>query len=700
MIVRALRWAPITAALLGLALPPAAAAAPNEVGICAHDGRVPFLDAAVDMGLGWVRLDGNWFFHEPADDQYRWGYLEDAVRAAHQRGLKVFITLAYTPEWVPRRPSAEAGSHNDVPVGDAEWRDFVTDAVTHFRALGVTHFGMWNEPNLDGFFDGDADEYVSLILLPGAEALRAACADCKVLGPDLANVGDCDDFLDRVLTLTPPGTFDILTHHIYNGFQEMGKQIWDGDRFHEALEQQRFSWTRRGLRQVLDAHGYTGEVWITETGYRATPGDAGEESRQKQHLDLVFDYQLARDWWTNTFIYESSDCGPDQPGCTIDGYGLMRATAGQPGSRSYPGDFRLKPALGGVGDYVATHPAIGLPDPVCLDGIDNDGDGLTDGMDLGCTGPGDADELGDPPPRVVEVYRSAGHILDGDLGDLGAGGELALGAGDWQGSGAPGAADLSATLRVRWLPDRLVFGLEVEDDRHVNERSPDTLWAGDSLQLAFDLGGNGGVGYDGVDDHELTFALGGAGPLGHRGTGPSQATDAWELAIERRGTRTIYEIALLESALPGLPLAAGAEVAFSFLINEDDGAGREGWLELGPGIGDGKVPGYFGRLRLLGEVRGGGGATDGGTPDGGGTPDAGGTPDGGGAPDGGALSDGGGTPDGGWAWPDGGETPVDAGDGSTTPPRTGCDSGSSSGSAGALWALVLTGLLAIRRRAY
>ena len=220
---------------LGLLLLPGAALGNNSVGMNVHNGTPAFIDAAAALGVRWVRLDGNWFQLEPSDDQYSW-LLDAPVNAANAAGLSVFITLAYTPGWVPRHGDTDGNPGNDVPNASAEWTDFVTEAVTHYRALGVRHFGLWNEANLDGFWEGTSAEYVNTIVLPGAAAVRAACMDCLVLGPELANVGDADDYLEAVLSGLPPGTFDIITHHNYGDFAETGWQIWDGDSFINALD--------------------------------------------------------------------------------------------------------------------------------------------------------------------------------------------------------------------------------------------------------------------------------------------------------------------------------------------------------------------------------------------------------------------------------------------------------------------------------
>jgi hypothetical protein len=403
--------------LVWLACAPAlGAVGDNSVGMNIHVGHQGFIDACADLGVRWVRMDGNWFWLEQSRDSYHFTELDTWVDRAQAAGLQVYLTLAYTPAWEARHGDTDGEFHNDVPDTATEWAQFVRDTTAHYRARGVTHFGIWNEPNLKPFFEGSVDEYVNIILLPGAAAVRAGCqdagfSDCKVLGPDLANVGDSDDYLEAILSRIPISTFDIIAHHTYQGFVETGWNVFAGDSFMQVLDQQRCPFfCRRDLRQLLDAAGWTGEVWITETGYRAAPaGDAGEEDLQAIYVTRVLEEQLLRAWYTNTFFYEIHDCGPDQPTCTIDGYGLMRAVSGSPGTRSYPDDYRRKPAFWALQQFISDHPEItgAQPPAACGDGLDNDADGLIDGADRGCTDAFDDDESDDPPRPGLAVFQTA-----------------------------------------------------------------------------------------------------------------------------------------------------------------------------------------------------------------------------------------------------------------------------------------------------
>ena len=665
-----------------------AALGDNAVGICAHDGRTAFTDAVADLGAGWIRLDGDWWVLEPSQGNYQWAHLDDAVARSNAAGIKVFLTLAYTPGWVQRHGDTDGFSGNDVPNSPAPWESFVTAAVMHFRALGVRHFGVWNEPNLKGFWEGTQQEYVQTILLPGAAAVRSACPDCFVLGPDLANVGECDVYLEGLLAAIPAGTFDIFTHHIYQGFPENGVQIWDGDRYFEVLDSQRFAFTRKDIRQILDGAGFTGEVWITETGYRATPGDAADEQKQATHVTLALDEQLKRGWVTNTFFYEMHDCGPDQPQCTIDGFGLMRATGGTPADRVFPDDFRLKPAYHALKQYIADHPAFaGAPSPQCGDGIDNDGDGWIDVADRGCQDASDDDESDDPPRVRVVAHPAAGATVDGDHVDLGAEGWVELGDDAWVGtSSLSGAGDLSVRAAARWDTQGLLLAFEVTDDVQDNTHPDADLWMGDSVQMGFDVDRTYGSGYDVTGDHEINLGLVGGEARAYRFHGPAGASSAFEVGAVREGTVTRYEVRLAPDALAGVTWEVGQVLGFSFLVNDADGAGREGWMEWTPGMGAGKVPYYFGEILLsdgtiepdagVGGSGGSGGAGGSGASGEGGTGGSGGLGGSGGAPDGGL---------------DGGASASPASD-------DGCGCSTPGSSAGGLWVFSILGWMALRRR--
>lgn len=572
----------------------------NSVGMNTHQPNQAMIDACVELGVKWIRVDANWYQLEPSDDNYNFGFMDAIVDRANAGNLKVYMTLAYTPAWVPRHGDTDGQFHNDTPNTSDEWVDFIRDIVPHYRSKGVTHFGLWNEPNLDNFFEGSLQEYVDLIALPGAQAIRDVCQDCKVLGPDLAPIRDPDQALIYILERTID-TWDILTHHIYKGFHETDVDPWE-DSFINQLESGMWLWSTRGLQQIFDRVGWSGEVWITETGHHCEPAeDPNEEALQATYSRLVLEAQLERPWYTNTFFYEILDCKPDQPDCPIDGFGIIRAQPGDPGSRTFPANFRMKPAFHEIQSFIQSHPEIiseGGPATQCSDGVDNDLDGQIDLQDRGCDSAQDDDESDDPQRPQIVALNLPNFTVDGDLNELAIDEWVSLGPDAWRGSGVIAPGDVSARMAARWSSLGLVVALEVTDDAHDNAHSAEELWMGDSVQLAFDVSQSGGVGYDALDDHEFSIGLSDGQVMTTRHHGPAGADDEITAAIIRGGVITTYEMLLPSSTLPSVSFNADVTIGFSFLVNDADNEGREGWIEWTPGIGSGKNPEMFGEILL------------------------------------------------------------------------------------------------------
>ena len=162
------------ALLLTLATP-RAAHAQDHVGLNVHVPAPDLIDLCAAAGVTWARMDGDWLSLNPARGRFEWTALDRSVDAANARGIRVFLTLGYTPVWVPRvsRARTDTAPQNDEPATSDEWRAFVTEAVRRYRARGVRHFGMWNEANLEQFWEQSAgiDAYVDKILVPGAAAV-------------------------------------------------------------------------------------------------------------------------------------------------------------------------------------------------------------------------------------------------------------------------------------------------------------------------------------------------------------------------------------------------------------------------------------------------------------------------------------------------------------------------------------------------
>ena len=570
----------------------AGSASADSVGVNTHVPAPAVVDLVSDAGMKWIRVDNNWLSQtDPCSASIGWeAALDTAVSYAEGKGLCVYMTLAYTPACASLGNIDGLSSNNDVP-DPTKWASYVRQAVAHYRGLGVRHFGLWNEPNLSGFFEGTVQQYVSNVLVPGFPAVQQGCQDaghddCLVLGPELAHVGDnADDYLETVLNSMTTGglRFDIITHHIYQSFDT---PIYSGDSFLNALEAKRWFSNRRSLLEVLEDTGLAPggvpvmEVWITETGYQCSPAtDATEMATQQTHYQDVIEAMLARQWWTNVFFYEIIDSGD-----SLDGFGITRDQGG--------GTYLKKPAW----TYLQTKIA------------------ATTALQDSCASP-----VIPPTPKTYTAARST-PAIDGDLTDWVGANYVGLQAPDDYvvlAADVTGIDDIKVSFALRWDPQALYIAALVDDEAQANGYTEPEIWMGDSLQVAFDMAHNGGTSYDATDDYEYAWAKTSTGDVRHRFYAPNGAPAAADtFAITRTGTTTTYEVRIPATDLGLATFTAGKVFGFSLLVNDNDGTGRDGFLQWTPGIGQSKNPSLYGVVTLAETAPPMDGGVDGGAHDG------------------------------------------------------------------------------------
>lgn len=173
--------------------------------------------------------------------------------------------------------------------------------------------------------------------------------------------------------------------------------------------------------------------------------------------------------------------------------------------------------------------------------------------------------------------------------------------GQWEGAG-----DLSARAKLRWDEERLYVTVSVRDDVHAQSWTGGDIWQGDSLQLGIDLSRQDGNASPDVS--ELGFALNGQGTVSSwRWRAPQGLSTGILPGVQADISRdaaegvTLYELAIPFTQLhaPGTVFTPEAAIGFTLLLNENDGAGRAGFMEYNQGIGTSKDATLYGDLYLL-----------------------------------------------------------------------------------------------------
>ncbi|MEE1047790.1 MAG: hypothetical protein U0M60_10240 [Clostridia bacterium] len=165
-----------------------------------------------------------------------------------------------------------------------------------------------------------------------------------------------------------------------------------------------------------------------------------------------------------------------------------------------------------------------------------------------------------------------------------------------------GKDDLDATMYYGWDNKNFYLAAEVYDDCF--ELDPEKrLWAGDSIQFAYALKKEAsanrteiGVGI-GANGPELTKYAASLAP-------PSDGSRfIHEIAIENYPDKklTVYELSIpwAEMFPAGFDITDYSQVLFSVMLNDRDNNVREGYIEVGSGIGTDKNPAMFLEYNLL-----------------------------------------------------------------------------------------------------
>lgn len=208
-------------------------------------GIYDLLDA---IGVKWVRHNGLlWSQVEPQQGDRKWEFLsnlEDGLKLAASRGMKVILVVRSTPPWAQKIPGVFCGA---IKRGKfTAFADFMYDVVKRYSVppYNVKYWELGNEPDVDpglvpadnifGCWGDESDPYYGGEYY--AEMLKEVYPMIKLADPD-ANVLigglllDCDPtlpnrekpcprgkFLEGILQNNGGKFFDIVSYHAYPAY--------------------------------------------------------------------------------------------------------------------------------------------------------------------------------------------------------------------------------------------------------------------------------------------------------------------------------------------------------------------------------------------------------------------------------------------------------------------------------------------------
>jgi xylan 1,4-beta-xylosidase len=246
------------------------------------------------------------------------------------RRIRPFVELGFTPEALASSRQTifywKGNTSHPQPEGWVALIDaFIRHLLQRYGAAEVRqwYFEVWNEPNLDGFWEGaDKPAYFELYERT-ARAIKAVDPQLRVGGPSTAGAAWVPEFLAQAKATNTP--VDFITTHTYGvsgGFlDEQGKE----DTWLSADDDAIVGDVRRVRAQIEASHLPGLPLFFTEWSTSYNPRDKVHDSYMSaayvlNKLRRTRGLAQSMSYWTYTDLFEEPG-PPDAP--FHGGFGLM-----------------------------------------------------------------------------------------------------------------------------------------------------------------------------------------------------------------------------------------------------------------------------------------------------------------------------------------------------------------------------------------
>ncbi len=197
---------------------PAVAVPRDYFGLHIHraDSTTPW--PAVPFG-SWRLWDTHtsWPHLQPEPGRWDFRRLDSLVSLAERSGVGVLLPLGLSPAWAsarPDEPSSYRPGNAAEPARMDDWRRYVRTVVERYKGR-ISHYEIWNEINLKGFYSGSLEALLELARIAHQE-IRSGDPAAKIVSPSVTGLGRNPQWLDRYLGLGGGPYADVIGYHFYS----------------------------------------------------------------------------------------------------------------------------------------------------------------------------------------------------------------------------------------------------------------------------------------------------------------------------------------------------------------------------------------------------------------------------------------------------------------------------------------------------
>lgn len=288
------------------------------------DWQRQLLEAKKACGFEYIRMHGlleddmGVYREENGKPVYNFQYIDELYDYLISIEVRPFVELGFMPSALASGDKTIFWWRGNVtpPKDYQKWTDLIAALVQHWtdrygkQEVSKWYFEVWNEPNLDGFWAGDQQEYFKLFAA-AVKGVKSVSPDYRVGGPATAGNAWIQETIDFCRDTKTP--LDFLTTHTYGvdvGFlDEFGGRGTALSRHPQSV-----SGDVRRVRELIRASSMPSlPLYYTEWSSSYTPADPLHDSYVSAPyiIDKLNDstgYAESMSYWTFTDIFE--EAGP------------------------------------------------------------------------------------------------------------------------------------------------------------------------------------------------------------------------------------------------------------------------------------------------------------------------------------------------------------------------------------------------------
>ncbi|MFO7976702.1 MAG: family 1 glycosylhydrolase [Candidatus Hydrogenedentota bacterium] len=200
------------------------------------------------LGVDLMRIDFHWHRIQPDPDTWDFSYFDAYLDAAEKHKIHVLALLVFDNNAVEtNEEGAQKGKYiapEDVPL----YLEYIRRTVTRYKDR-VYAWELWNEPDIDRFWDGPLDELYDLIG-QSAKTVRETAPNAILLGPAMTSpLGVWS--AEGIERLHAIGALKSVDHPAMHTYVPEPRAYYN-----EFLR----------VQNAAAKYGHPGAVWITELG--------------------------------------------------------------------------------------------------------------------------------------------------------------------------------------------------------------------------------------------------------------------------------------------------------------------------------------------------------------------------------------------------------------------------------------------------